>query len=747
MTNLLAVHQNQKNSLVITFPLPLKINAGKDSSSSMTNCVIPTGESLNFSINHNQVGDLPYVFGFDNRRSSDLPSRIKGIAVSEGGNCIALSIDNQFWVWQQYPEEVKGVGYWIDLTDNKRFGTNIESNHPITQVGQTSHGFMKPRQTFTLHPVLSPNLPQNSAISYQDLCLFDNPDEGCGVVCLTALLPPCKPFDTLYLFVSICTLNGTAQNFQRADTKLSVIEGSGSPCIWWSRDCRLAVIAVSQTLLIVTRFLRVVSKIPLKEIFPGNSPIVSSIAWSCSGHFFVVTSLDGRISAVTRSGISMRHALCSLTAFQPGKENIIMVCADSVDPGLFIIYSKDKFRELKIDVEKVPQTIENLMSLHFPQGSVEPMWTETLNSITENGCGLIRAYLGFKCDEVVPNELIDFEDFNLPNDINPKMELKTTVDVHISDGIEEEEEIHEEEVKENVSLPLIEEEEKSDSGEYIPEPEPEPEPIRIKKPKVKQKQKKIKQKPKLKKIKHKQIPEPKQTPLRLITIDKGPPHYRQYVPPPPQYSQFPQFTQQRQTQNNFPWDFAGYPTGHPTEQRTKTVDVPTQAKVSPESKNVRPTVIITSRSRKAEQSIDISSDSSELSSLHLTEPRRREIRCVDPFPTDEQLHVRVEKLLDEAKSQKDPSKLPPPPKFVRPSMKATPIQRAPESEREVKKKRVEVKEVEKRKLPKEDPKRNEQWKPKVHNVNGTRVLGVREISEKEFRPKKEPKLQLKEIQK
>ncbi|OHT02606.1 hypothetical protein TRFO_07018 [Tritrichomonas foetus] len=384
MTGLLATHMNNADALVITLPLPSSAHVSRDAPITATDTVAPSGEAMVVTSPHQTVGDMPFIFGLQNKKMSDFPSHVHGLATSENGEAIALAVDDQFWIWQQLPEYEKGIGFWLDLTSNQRFSVGVESNHPISQSGRVYHGYMRPQQYFTLHPVLAPNLPQNSAISYQDLCMFDNPDEGRGICCLTALLPPCKPFDTLYLFNSICTFKGFKPVFQRADITLPVFDEASGPCVWWSRDCRLAVIAVGNNLIIVTRFLRPIAIIPLNEIFAGNDLLVSDVAWSCGGQFFLLTSTQGKIGAVTRSGKSMRHSICHLTPFSD-KKIPLMISGDSKDPSLFVVYSNEKWRELKIDISMIPQTLENLMSLHFPQKSVYPYWEPTIKEIKETG--------------------------------------------------------------------------------------------------------------------------------------------------------------------------------------------------------------------------------------------------------------------------------------------------------------------------------------------------------------------------
>lgn len=381
---LFAIHENTANPSIMTLPLPHS-NTKDVNEINVLYGVAPSGENLLVTSPHLRVKDVPYVMGLQNKPSTEFCSRVKGLATAETGKIFAVSVDDNLWVWQQLPEQPNGIGYWVDLTSDKRFGINIHANHPYSQEGRVYHGFMRYRQTFTLHPAIAPALPANSAVSYQDLALFDNPEEGKGVVCLTALLPPSKPYDTLYLFVSICTFKGYKPEFERAEVVLPVIEGAGGPCIWWSLDCRVAVIAVSRSLIVSTRKLDIISVIRLEDIFANKDAMVASVSWSCGGQFFVVTSTTGEISAVSRSGKSMRHSLCSLEPFTTENEVPLMSIGDSNDPNLFIIYTRARMKALKIDVDMVQQTIENLMSLHFPFGIVEEFFEPAQRSITESG--------------------------------------------------------------------------------------------------------------------------------------------------------------------------------------------------------------------------------------------------------------------------------------------------------------------------------------------------------------------------
>jgi hypothetical protein len=99
-----------------------------------------------------------------------------------------------------------------DLSHDHHFGFNAStSNFPQYQ-GRVYYGFMKPRQFFTLQPAIFPDLPPNSVVSYQDLALLDNPDEGVGIICFTYLFSPCRSFDILNWFICISTFHNFHPN-------------------------------------------------------------------------------------------------------------------------------------------------------------------------------------------------------------------------------------------------------------------------------------------------------------------------------------------------------------------------------------------------------------------------------------------------------------------------------------------------------------------------------------------------------
>ncbi|OHT07106.1 hypothetical protein TRFO_05336 [Tritrichomonas foetus] len=397
---LLAFHENSNNGHVFTIPLPneiCKISKSKDDEIYIKKALIPTGETCVLTKPHDRVKDIPFIFNLSCKPTSSFSQKVKGIAISENNHEIVLAYDKQIWVWQQYHEEIIGSGFWTNLTPSEEFNINPNAINGINiekAYRKSCHGYMKYPQTFTLNnPNTSPAIPQNSAVAYQDLCIFDNPDEGVGICCMTILLPPCRPFDTLYLFNSICYFQQIyTPTFQRCDITLSVIEGYGAPCVWWSVDCRFAVLAVSNTLIILTRYLRIIRIIPLTAVFPyshsnSDSILVAGVSWSCRGEYFVVTSFQGHIGLVTRCGKSLKHEICSLEVFDTKYFTPLLVTSDSYDPNLFNIYSPTtrKMRKLRINPKKIPRDLQIFMSLHFPQVSASKLWPITLEAIKQNG--------------------------------------------------------------------------------------------------------------------------------------------------------------------------------------------------------------------------------------------------------------------------------------------------------------------------------------------------------------------------
>lgn len=123
-------------------------------------------------------------------------------------------------------------------------------------------------------------------------------------------------------------------------------------------------------------------------------------------------------------------------------------------------------------------------------------------------------------------------------------------------------------------------------------------------------------------------------------------------------------------------------------------------------------------------------DSSSLSDLELEEPKRPQIQNSNPFPLDDGLHKRIEGLLDEAKAAPDPADLPPPPTFVRPSMKAKPP-----------KAKVFIDPPNDTPMPARPPEPGKpapvsqapDWKPRVVTMRGAKIVGVQEITAEQFR--------------
>ena len=369
-----AIHENRLRAKLTFIPIP--VTTGSDYSEYIHSVYSAAGESLLVTKPFYSPNEAP-------SKAISCGADIRGISIADTGHTFAIAMGDHFWVWQQLEECPRGVGFWTDLTADKRFGTNIMASHPRVNESEIKHGFMKPTQQFTLHPALSPDLPANCAVCYQDLCLFDNPDEGKGVLSVTVLLPPSKPFDTLYIFSSVCKFGfNTKPKFERYSTSLPIYEGGGSPCIWWSSCCRMAVIAVSNSIVIVTRSLHILAIVPMVDVLPHHDLRVANVAWSACGQYFLITSMGGAISALTRNGMSMKHELCGLKPFG-GTPNVpLMAVGDSFDPGLFVVYNKVVMRPLRIDTSSIPHCIDIMLSLPFPLGSSAPMFKNAVQVIS-----------------------------------------------------------------------------------------------------------------------------------------------------------------------------------------------------------------------------------------------------------------------------------------------------------------------------------------------------------------------------
>ena len=375
----LAINNNQIPSKLKIIFLPIT-NDPTILAHTIETYLVSSGDTFIFTPSKDILEEKSFPFGLRPVNDDFFFLNQIGISCSDSGNIIIYCSSDKFWVWKQSKDFFDGIGYWIDLTTNPQFMVQIQSNHPQKQEKTLFHGKSKLKQSFTLNQVLSNNVPQNSAISYQDIAVFDNPEEDQGFIVLTTLLPPCKPFNTLYICSTICKFQVNTPIYEKYDINLPVLEGGGAPCVWWSHCCRIAILIVSKSLIILTRYLKVIKIIKLEEIFLEHDSIVSSISWSCSGLFFIITTETGLISALTRSGESLKHSLCHLDSFS--SSNIpLFTSSDSQDPSIFHIYSRRHIKKLKFDLSLISNTINNSLSIHFPQGSSEHMFLKTIDII------------------------------------------------------------------------------------------------------------------------------------------------------------------------------------------------------------------------------------------------------------------------------------------------------------------------------------------------------------------------------
>ncbi|OHT12765.1 hypothetical protein TRFO_17311 [Tritrichomonas foetus] len=351
VTPILAIHENRHTSIVLTLPIPFNFMADDSPYGNIYDCINTTGEPICVATTYQRVGDLPFIFSQQAKFGSPFSSHVKHMAVSDDARIIAVDFDDQLWVWNQLPEQVRGDGNWVNLSSVEAF--NYQK--------YDSDG-------------------QNSPLAFQKLAAFRNPDEGSGICYLTCLLPPCKPFDMLYLFNSVCVFSEKRKYF-RYHVKIPVLEGHERPAAYWSPCCRLVVISVNNSIVMLTRELQVIATIPLKKVFMGENPMVHDLAWSSNCQYFVMTSTNGFVGVVTRNGKSLKHCICDLPLFQEDYYQPLNIAADTDDPNLYIIYSQRYMRFLRIDGNLIECSLGNLISLPFPMKNAEPLIKHALKAI------------------------------------------------------------------------------------------------------------------------------------------------------------------------------------------------------------------------------------------------------------------------------------------------------------------------------------------------------------------------------
>jgi len=378
-----AVHQNKENANLKIIPLPLsKDEVSLDSDSRYY---------LNANGNSFLYSNTPSIIpgSFLSLFSSQAQSKIKiesinGLSVSDSGNVLAFSTIDCFFVWFQENTAQRGIGYWFDLSSNPLFNIQIASNIPNSRI--QFHGAYNQRKTFTLKQALSPNIPQNSAISHQDVSIFDNPDEGRGLICLTTVLPPSIPYNSLNVFCTIGKFDGSSISFSRNDISIPIYESEVAPNSWWTSCCRICVLVVSKSLIMLTRDLKIIQSINLQDIFPEPNPVVSDLSWSSSGKFFVITSNLGSIAAISRSGKNLKHSLCHLPDFHISPVQLL-VSADSHNPYQFIVYSRKHWRILNINLDGKDNELSTYLSLSFPMGSASSFYGKAIMEIRNSVSG------------------------------------------------------------------------------------------------------------------------------------------------------------------------------------------------------------------------------------------------------------------------------------------------------------------------------------------------------------------------
>ena len=353
LTPILLIHENRQTSIVLSLPIPFNLLGEEQTYHNLYNYKNVHSEDMIVATTHQRVGDIPFIFNLQSKVSSPFASHVKNMAVNDDGRIIAIEFDEEIWVWNQLPEEIRGDGYWINLTAADSF----------------NHMHFKNDEDVALSP-----------IAFQSLAAFRNPDEGPGICYLSCLLPPCKPFDMLYLFNSVCVFSEQRRYYNYRIT-IPILEGVERPKYFWSPCCRFLVITVNNSLILLTRDLQIVSTIHLTDVFMGDIPLVSDLAWSCNCEFFVLTSQTGFIGLVTRDGRSLKHLICHIPLFKDDYCMPLYIAGDTSDPYLYTIYSDKYMRFLRLDKEAIEPTLSNLLALPFPIKNAEPFIKDALLAI------------------------------------------------------------------------------------------------------------------------------------------------------------------------------------------------------------------------------------------------------------------------------------------------------------------------------------------------------------------------------
>lgn len=176
VTPLLAIHETRKSSIILTCPIPFNYLPEDEEYKNMKTVLTPEGEELMVSMTHQRYGDVPYIFGQRNKKWSNFAESVKDYAVNDDGRIVAVLFDDALWVWNQVADQVRGDGWWVNLAQESGFNFRkweVAGNRPL---------------------------------AFQSISVFRNPDELSGVCLLSSLLPPCKPFNEMYLFNHICLL-------------------------------------------------------------------------------------------------------------------------------------------------------------------------------------------------------------------------------------------------------------------------------------------------------------------------------------------------------------------------------------------------------------------------------------------------------------------------------------------------------------------------------------------------------------
>jgi len=318
------------NSRVIPIPNLFTLSDGR---LSIVESLIYADEKVQCANSFDRFPDTSSNLCIQNKITPEIISRISDFSVSDNGECICIFLEGIIWLWIENINIGPMKGAWI----------NVSKHNDFSMASQTKESMVP--------------------LTFRSIGLFSNPDEGRGVCILSIVLPPSKPYDTIYLFNTYMTLDSKGiPHTNKYDLILPLTQGYNPPKVWWSPCARIIVIYITKCIVLLTRNLDVIRVLPLKDVFVDENTEVTSISWSKSFQYFVLASSTGLIGAVMRNGISLKHSICHIPPFNEEMQTPLFIGSNLNENNSFLFYNNYNSRILRLDSILFINTIENVFS-------------------------------------------------------------------------------------------------------------------------------------------------------------------------------------------------------------------------------------------------------------------------------------------------------------------------------------------------------------------------------------------------